>query len=148
MVRLFDKYEFPEGLYYSKDHMWAKVEDGKVRVGLTDFGQQMAGKILMVRPRPTGTTVEQGKMLGTMETGKWVGPLRAPVSGVIAEFNGAMRTVGTAGLANKDPYWKGWMFYLEPTNLQNDLKNLMTDSKEIEEWLKEEIKKMEKESKG
>ncbi|MEM2922765.1 MAG: glycine cleavage system protein H, partial [Candidatus Bathyarchaeia archaeon] len=68
MAKLFDKYEFPEGLYYSKDHMWAKIEDGKVRVGLTDFGQKMAGKILMVRPRPIGTVVEQGKMLGTMET--------------------------------------------------------------------------------
>jgi len=125
--------------------MWAKIEDGKVLVGLTDFGQQMAGKILMVRPRPTGTFVEQGKMLGTMETGKWVGPLRAPVSGVMVEFNGTLRTVGTADVVNKDPYGKGWMFFLEPKNLESDLKMLMTDPKEIGEWLKEEMKKMKTE---
>jgi len=142
MAKLFDKYEFPEGLYYSKDHMWAKIEDGRVRVGLTDFGQQMAGKILMVRPRPIGTAVAQGKMLGTMETGKWVGPLRAPVSGAILEFNSTLKTVGTADIVNKDPYGKGWMFYVEPSNLQEDLKNLMTNTRQIEGWLREEMKKM------
>lgn len=40
MVKILEKYEFPEGLYYSKDHMWAKIEGGKVRVGLTDYGRQ------------------------------------------------------------------------------------------------------------
>jgi len=145
MVKILDKYEFPEGLYYSKDHMWVKIEDGKVRVGLTDSGQQIAGKILMVKPRPPGKKIAQGKILGTMETGKWVGPLRAPVSGVIVEFNKTLRTVKTADLVNKDPYGEGWMFILEPTNLEDDLKNLMTDPKEIEAWLKEELKKLEAE---
>jgi len=145
MVKILDKYEFPEGLYYSKDHMWVKIEDGKVRVGLTDSGQQIAGKILMVKPRPPGKKIVQGKILGTMETGKWVGPLRAPVSGVIVEFNKTLRTVKTADLVNKDPYGEGWMFILEPTNLEDDLKNLMTDPKEIEAWLKEELKKLEAE---
>ena len=124
VVKLFGKYEFPEGFYFSKDHMWAKIEDRKVRVGLTDFGQQAGTKILMVRPRPLGKMVEQRKMLGTMETGKWVGPLRAPVSGVIVEFNEVLKTVKTADTVNKSPYEDGWMFILEPTNLEKDLKNL------------------------
>lgn len=143
MVKILEKYEFPEGLYYSKDHMWAKIEGGKVRVGLTDYGQQMAGKILMVRSRPLGITVEQGKILGTMETGKWVGPLKAPVGGVLVGFNEVLKTVQTADTVNKSPYVDGWMFVLEPTNLDNELKNLMKNPNEIEPWLKEEKKKTE-----
>ncbi len=145
MARLLGKYEFPEGLYYSKDHMWAKIEDGKIRVGLTDFGQQAAGKILMVRPRPLGKSVEQGKILGTMETGKWVGPLKAPVGGSLIEFNEPLRAVKTADIVNKSPYGEGWMFVLKPANLEKDLRNLLVDVEEIEEWLKEEEKKLKKE---
>jgi glycine cleavage system H protein len=143
MVKLFEKYDFPEGLYYSQHHMWAKVKDGKVHVGLTDYGQQIAGKILMVRPRPIGKTIAQGKILGTMESGKWVGPIKAPVGGVLVEFNEELKKVNTADLVNKDPYGAGWMIVIEPSDLENDLKNLMKDPKEIEVWLKKEIKKQE-----
>ena len=133
------QYEYPNGFYFSKDHMWAKIEHDKVRVGITDFGQQIAGKILLVRSRRLEMTIDQGKILGTMETAKWVGPLKAPVSGVLVEFNTGLRHAG-ANLVNKDPFGRGWMFFLTPTNLEEDLKNLMTDPREIEVWLKEEIK--------
>jgi len=145
MAKILGKYDFPEQYHYSEDHMWAKIEDRKVRIGLTDFGQQIAGKILMVRPRPLGKMVAQGRILGTMETGKWVGPLRSPVSGTIVGFNEALRAVKTADLVNKDPYGAGWMFITEPTNLEDDLRNLMSDSGKIEEWLKEEIERVEAE---
>jgi glycine cleavage system H protein len=138
MVKIL-QYEYPNGFYFSKDHMWAKIENDKVRVGITDFGQQIAGKTLLVRARRLEMTIDQGKILGTMETAKWVGPLKAPVSGVLVEFNTDLRHAG-ANLVNKDPYGEGWMFFLMPTNLEEDLKNLMTDPREIEVWLKEEIK--------
>ena len=138
MVQIL-QYEYPDGLYFSKDHMWAKIESEKVRVGISDFGQQIAGNIFLVRSRRLGVTIDQGKILGTMETAKWVGPLKSPVSGVLVEFNTALKHAGIK-LVNKDPYGNGWMFFLTPTNLEEDLKNLMTDPKEIEVWLKEEIK--------
>jgi glycine cleavage system H protein len=141
MVKLFGKYEYPEGLYYSKDHLWAKIEDGKVRVGLTDFAQQMAGKIRFVRLRPPGRKVEQGKTLGTMETGKWVGPLKSPISGTILETNRALRR--KASLINEDPYGEGWISILQPTNLEEDLRNLMTEIDKS--WLEQEIAKYVKE---
>ncbi len=141
MVELFGKYEYPEGLYYSRDHFWAKVEDGKIRVGLTDFGQQVAGKIRSVRLRPPGRRVEQGKTLGTMETGKWVGPLKSPITGTIVENNPGLRR--KASLVNEDSYGEGWVSVIEPASLEEDLKNLMT---EIDEpWLKQEIEKYVKE---
>ena len=144
MVKLFEKYEFPEGLYYSTDHMWAKIEDGKVRVGLTDFAQQWAGKILFIRLRPPGTKVQKGKILGTMETGKWVGPLRTPLSGTIIKTNKDPRK---ASLVNEDPFGKGWMSIIQPTNLDQELKTLMADPNKMKPWLEQEIAKFEKEQK-
>jgi len=143
VVKLFEKYEYPEGLYYSKDHLWAKIEDGKVRVGLTDFAQQIAGKIRFIRLRPLGVKVEQGKTLGTMETGKWVGPLVSPLSGTVIEVNEDLRR--KAGLVNEDPYGKGWLSVLQPTNLDEELKTLWTDLDKMKTWLEQEIAKYVKE---
>jgi len=143
VVKLFEKYEYPEGLYYSKDHFWAKIEDGKVRVGLTDFAQQIAGKIRFIRLRPLGVKVEQGKTLGTMETGKWVGPLVSPLSGTVIEVNKDL--MRKAGLVNEDPYGEGWLSVLQPTNLDEELKTLWTDLEKMKTWLEQEIAKYVKE---
>jgi len=143
LVKLFEKYEYPEGLYYSKDHLWAKIEDGKVRVGLTDFAQQIAGKVRFIRLRPLGVKVEQGKTLGTMETGKWVGPLVSPLSGTVIEVNKDL--MRKAGLVNEDPYGKGWLSILQPTNLDEELKTLWTDLDKMKPWLEQEIAKYVKE---
>ena len=139
MVKLFEKYVYPEGLYYSKDHFWTKIEDEKALVGITDFAQQIAGKIRFFRLRPPGREVQQGKTLGTMETGKWVGPLKAPLSGTIVEINKDLRR--NAGLANIDPYGKGWICILQPTNLDEELPTLMTNPDEMKPWLEQEIAK-------
>jgi glycine cleavage system H protein len=137
MNKLFGKYEYPEGLYYSRDHLWAKIEDEKVRVGLTDFARQISGKIRSIRLRPPGRTVEQSRTLGTMETGKWVGPIKSPISGTILENNSVLRR--KASLLNEDSYGQGWVSVLQPTNLEEDLKLLMTEIDES--WLRQEMEK-------
>src|SRR4030042_5328253 len=68
-------------------HTWAKIEDGKVRIGVDDFAQKQAGELKFLRLFPAGKEVKQGKRFGTLETAKWVGPLLSPVSGKIAEGN-------------------------------------------------------------
>ena len=143
MVKLFGKYEYPEGLYYSKDHLWAKVEGENVRVGITDFAQQLAGRIRFVRLRPPGREVKRGGALGTMETGKWVGPLKSPVSGVIMENNRNLRR--KASLMNDDPYGEGWISIIKPSNLEEELKDLMVDIDDLKKWLEKEIAKYSKE---
>jgi glycine cleavage system H protein len=140
MVRILDRFEFPAGLYYSRDHLWAKKEDGNVRVGVTDMAQQSAGSILFVRVMPKGRLVESGKPLGTMETGKWVGPLKSPLSGNIVETNEALKT--QAKLLNEDPYGKGWLAVLQPAKLDEDLKNLIADPAEIEKFAQGEMTRL------
>ncbi len=136
MTKLFDKFEYPSDLYFSKDHTWAKIEDGKVRVGMTDFAQQLSGKVRFIRLKSPGSTVEQSKTLGTMETGKWVGPIKSPISGTIVENNPAIRE--SAPIVNDDPYGKGWLSIIQPSNME-ELKNLMTEMDK--DWLLQEMKK-------
>ena len=140
MVRILDRFEFPEGLYYSADHLWAKVEDGTVRVGATDIAQQAAGSLLFVRIMPKGRQVESGKPLGTIETGKWVGALKSPLSGTIIEVNEALKT--QPKLLNQDPYGKGWLVVLQPSKLDDELKNLMTDPAQIRKFAQAEQVKL------
>jgi glycine cleavage system H protein len=140
-----DEYELREGLYYwPKGLTWAKVEpDGRVRVGLTDLGQRLATKIRFVRILPKGRAVDQGKMVATLETGKWVGPVEAPISGTIDEINAALR--GKPTLINDDPYGEGWVVLLKPTKPE-EIKNLV-HGEAIFEWYKKEIETRVKQKK-
>jgi len=89
---------------------------------------------------PKGRQVESGKPLGTMETGKWVGPLKCPLSGTIVEANDALKT--QPKLLNEDPYGKGWLIVLQQTKLDDELKNLMTDPVQIEKFAQAEMPKL------
>ncbi|MHA1839854.1 MAG: glycine cleavage system protein GcvH [Candidatus Ranarchaeia archaeon] len=137
MVKV-DKYDQPDELYYHKDHSWMKVEGDKVRVGIDDFGQQAAGKILFVRLRAPGKEVKQGKSIGSIESGKWVGSIKSPVNGTIVEINEKLKN--NPSLLNSSPYDEGWMVVIEPSNLDQDLKELISGPDQIKTWIESEIK--------
>ncbi|MCS7139135.1 MAG: glycine cleavage system protein H [Candidatus Nezhaarchaeota archaeon] len=135
------EFELPDELYYwRKGLTWAKLEpDGRIRVGLTDLGQRIAGKILTVRIRAKGAKVMQGRPIATIETAKWVGPLESPISGIIDEVNEELKS--NPALLNEDPYGKGWIAILKPLNVDEELKSLVKGgTPEAIEWYKAEIK--------
>ena len=132
-----EEYEFPDELYYEKDHAWAKIEDGRVKVGIDDFAQKAAGKIIFLRLLPIGREVKQKKSIGTLESGKWVGSIRAPVSGRIVEVNKEL--LRKPSIANEDPYGQGWMVIVEPSNLEEELKNLF-HRETMAEWAEKDIR--------
>ncbi|TFG06319.1 glycine cleavage system protein H [Candidatus Thorarchaeota archaeon] len=115
-------FDFPDDLYYNEDLIWLKKENGKVRIGMASFGVDLAGKIKFVRLRPAGKEIAAGRSIGTMESGKWTGPVKAPVGGTITEVNEALKD--NPGLLNDDPYGAGWIATITPDNLDADLKNL------------------------
>jgi len=137
MVKI-DGNEFPESLYYHRDHVWVRVEDGKVRVGYNDWAQEAAGKLVNLNTRKVGRPVKAGKTLGTVESGKWVGPLKAPISGTIVELN--EEVLKNPSLINEDPYGRGWIALFEATDLEAELKDLIkgSDKETLEAWLREE----------
>lgn len=108
-------YDFPEELYYDDHHQYARVEGEIVTIGLSHYAQAAAKEINFVGlPRP-GRKVEQGKPIGSVESGKWVGRLYAPVSGEVIAANQALEDDPT--LINQDPYGEGWIVKLRAADL-------------------------------
>ena len=137
-----DEYEFPEDLYYHKEHLYARVKDNLVIVGLTDFTQQMAGTIKRIVTLEEDDEVRQDKPFGTMSSGKWTGKLYAPVSGEIAEINEDVED--NPKLCNDDRYGEGWVVKISPSNLDSELKNLMKIGPDFQNWIKKEIEEKKK----
>src|SRR3990172_4875306 len=132
-------FELPGDLYYErKDHLWARLEDGGVRVGLDALAQKSAGPVKHVMVKPAGAQVAKRRMFGTIEAGKYVGALRAPVSGVLVAMND--KVLAKPSLINDDPYGEGWLVVIHPANLQEDLNDLVHGEDAVQAWLEGEIK--------
>jgi glycine cleavage system H protein len=127
-------YEVAEGLYYSKDWMWVKVENGKVRVGITDYAQKQLNEVVFAELPSAGDEAIKGEPFGTVESVKSVSDLVAPVSGKIVEVNGKVGS--NPETLNEDPYNEGWILVMSPTNLSDDLKTLMNYEQSVE-WHKQ-----------
>jgi glycine cleavage system H protein len=140
MVKI-EGFEFPEDYYFHKDHMWVKLEDGKARVGYNAWAADAAGKLVSIKTRPAGKEVKEGKTLGSIESGKWVGSLKMPISGNVLEINPKLSE--DPSIINEDPYGEGYVALVEPSSLDSDISNLIkgSDKDRLEVWLKEEIAK-------
>ena len=103
--------EFPDDLYYSKEHIWLRVIGGKGKIGITDYAQQEMGEIVFFGLPEENSLVEQGDVFGTLESSKTVADLYAPVSGEIVSVNKDLEEEPT--LVNDDPYGNGWLVMLE-----------------------------------
>ena len=136
MVKV-DGYEVPEGLYYTKDFGWVKVEGDKVRVGMTDYAQKQLREVVYAELPGPGTSTTQNEPYGTVESVKAVSDLIAPVSGTIEEVNEQVQS--SPEILNEDPYAKGWLLVIKPSDLQAELANIM-DFNQAVEWHKSLIK--------
>jgi glycine cleavage system H protein len=132
MVKV-DGYEVPEGLNYTKEFEWIKIEGDKVRIGITDYAQKQLREIVYAELPTPGTTTKQNDPYGTVESVKAVSDLIAPISGTIEQVNTEVQS--KPELLNEDPYIKGWLLILKPTNLKTELNNTMDFNKAVE-WHK------------
>lgn len=97
----------PDGLKYTKDHEWAKLEGAVATIGVTDHAQRELGDIVFVELPKAGASVSAGQSFGTIEAVKTVAELYAPVTGTVEAVNTAL--AADAGVINQDPYGKGWI---------------------------------------
>lgn len=105
--------QIPEDLRYAENHEWARLlDDGNVRVGITDYAQDALGDIVYVELPEIGATLSSGEALGEVESTKSVSDVYAPVAGRVVAANGALEE--TPELINTDPYGDGWFIILEP----------------------------------
>src|SRR5690606_457959 len=104
----------PQGLKYTKDHEWVRIEGDIATVGVTDFAQGELGDIVYVEVETVGETLDREEVFGTVEAVKTVSDLFLPLSGEIVEFNDSLES--TPETVNSDPYGEGWMVKIKISN--------------------------------
>jgi glycine cleavage system H protein len=131
MVKVNDV-EVPEGLHYTKEFEWVKIEGDKARIGITDYAQKQLREIVYVELPGEGDAITQNEPYGTVESVKAVSDLIAPISGKIEQINSEVQ--GRPELLNEDPYNKGWLLVIAPSNM-DELKRMMDHGQAVE-WHK------------
>ena len=106
--------DVPDGLRYSKDHEWARLEDGRVRMGITDYAQDALGDVVFVQVPTVGVEIEAGASFSEVESTKSVSDIYAVVSGTVVETNDEL--VDAPQRLNEDPYGEGWLCVLDPSD--------------------------------
>ena len=101
----------PDDLRYSKDHEWARLEDGKVRIGITDYAQDALGDVVYVQVPDVGAQVTMGDSFSEVESTKSVSDIYAPITGTIVEVN--QELADAPQRVNEDPYGEGWLVVIE-----------------------------------
>jgi glycine cleavage system H protein len=134
------EYEVPEGLYYSREHEWVKLEGKLARMGVTDYAQRKLGDVVYVELPEVGKQVKQltepktrEMELGAVESIKAVSAVYSPLSGEVKGTNSALSD--RPELVNTSPYDEGWICVIGPSALEAELKNLM-NAKGYAEYLK------------
>lgn len=131
-------YEIREGLYYTKEHEWMKLENGKCRIGITDYAQKTLHEVVYVDLPPSGKVLTQSASLGTVESVKAVSEMYCPISGEITERNESL--VNSPELVNQDPYGAGWIVVVKPSRLNDEVKLLLSHT-DYAEFLNQLAKK-------
>jgi glycine cleavage system H protein len=133
-----DDTDVPDGLHYTKEHEWVKIENDKCRVGITDYAQRSLHEVVYVDLPNIGKVLTQNAIFGTVESVKAVSELYSPISGEVMERNNKL--VDSPELVNQEPYGAGWIVVVKPSRLQDDLKMLL-DAKAYASFIQEVTKK-------
>ncbi len=118
------KYNFPEHLKYTKEHEWVALKEGIAIVGITDYAVKSLHDIVYVSLPEVNSRVNQFQAVATVESIKSVSEVYCPLSGIIIEVNKILET--NPEKINVSPYDEGWLFKIKPTNLESEIKNLLS----------------------
>jgi glycine cleavage system H protein len=148
---LADKFIFTvkKGFLYTENETWVKIENGRVRVGVTDFFQRRGGDIIYIELPQAGSTVLRSEEIAQFETIKVVSSINSPVEGIIVEVNSTLKNKPEA--INEDPYGKGWLAVISTSNLKKDSQQLFTARKYFElmkNKIEDEMKRSKQEMDG
>lgn len=120
-----------EGLSYTKEHEWVKVDGDTGTIGISDHAQEELGDIVFVELPEEGEELSQGDAIGTIEAVKTVSDIYTPVSGEVIESNESLEE--EAEKINQDPYGEGWIAKIKMSD-KDELDDLMS-AEEYEDML-------------
>ena len=126
-------YQVPDGLFYTKEHEWAKVAGDTAKIGITDYASKTLNDIVYLTLPSAGQAVKQLGSFGTVESIKAVSELYSPLSGTVLSTNQELSS--HPELINKSPYDAGWIIELRHSKLEEEKKTLLSP-KQYEEFLK------------
>ena len=124
----------PEDYLYTCEHIWLKIEDDRVKIGLTKYAQSDIGEILLVELPETGKQIKAGEKFAVIETAKAISDLKSPISGMIIDVNKDLEK--KPDLINKEPYERGWLILIQKD--PSEVLSRLMDFKAYESFLKEE----------
>jgi len=132
------RYRIPNDRLYTRTHEWAlPLDDGTVKVGITDYAQNSLHEVVYVELPEEGRDIKQGEAFMSVESVKAVSEIYAPISGKIVEVNEVL--ADNPEKVNEDPYGEGWMVRIEPSNWNEESKSLLK-AEEYERVVEEEEK--------
>jgi len=118
------QYIFPDHLKYTKEHEWVDLSQEIAIVGITEYAVKSLHDIVYVSLPEVGSTIKQFQVVATVESIKSVSEIYSPLSGTIVDVNKILET--NPEKINLSPYKEGWLFKIKPSNLDSDVKNLMS----------------------
>ena len=119
-----DSYNIPEDYYYTKEHEWILNEDTETaKIGITDYAQKTLKEITYFYPEKKGISVKRMETICKIESMKGVTEILSPLSGLVLRFNKGL--LDDPGIINREPYGKGWIVIIRPTNLGKELEKLL-----------------------
>lgn len=135
-----ERFALPGGLFFHRGHTWANLLfSGQVKVGVDDFVQKLLGRMDAITLPPVGVAVKAGEPFVAIRQGGRTARLPAPVDGVVCAVN--IEVAKAPGLLKRDPYTRGWLVALRPTNLAADLPRLRV-GESAWAWLKAELARL------
>jgi glycine cleavage system H lipoate-binding protein len=127
----------PGGLFFHQGHTWAGIESsGTIKVGIDDFAQKILGRIDGLKLQKVGDSVAKGDKILVVQQGNRKAEFNAPVDGVISSINDEI--IEKPELLKENPYEKGWIYSIQPTNLADNIKSLVINN-DATNWLKKEV---------
>ena len=124
----------PDDLQYHVEfNVWLRDNgDGTFDMGMTDIAQTMSGSVIHCRPKAAGKNVKKGKSVATVESGKWVGPVKTPLTAEIVLSNDNVEADAT--ILNKSPYKEGWIVRLKPSQMELEEGELVSGEDVLEDF--------------
>lgn len=105
---------YPDDRRYTREHEWARREDGRIRVGITKFAADRLSDVVFIELPKVGAEVRAMEPFGVIESVKAASDLYAPVSGRVVEVN--QQLIDSPELINQDPHGAAWMVVIEPSD--------------------------------
>jgi glycine cleavage system H protein len=125
---------YPADVRYTREHEWARMENGLVTVGITSYATEQLGDVVFVELPAIGKKFDASKPFGVVEAVKTVSDLYSPVSGEVVAVNDEL--AGNPALVNQEPYGEGWMIRLKPRDAGEF--NKLLSSRDYEKLLEEQ----------